>query len=151
MSATILTLTLVWGLFYFKHIQGSSSHFWGHLVSHHDIFIMVTVFLIIVDVSFIIGFLITLNVFLTMGFLIMVTEFLIMPSLIMVAPFYTMATLIMVTNLFTLRGERVGTVPRVSTVSINCEDFQESFLTCSTCLCEYLIPTSAVLVVLQHR
>ena len=72
-----------------------------------------------------------------------------MPSLIMVAPFYTMATLIMVANLF--RGERVGTVPRVSTVSINCEDFQESFLTCSTCLCEYLITTSAVLIVIKHR
>ena len=103
MSATILTLTLLWGLFHFKHL------------------------------------------------IFVVTEFLIMTSLIMVAPFYTMATLIMVTNLFTLRGERVGTVPRVSTVSINCEDFQESFLTCSTCLCEYLIPTSAVLIVIKHR
>ena len=143
MSATILTLTLLWGLFYCKHI------IFRFLIMTS--LIMVTVFLIIVDVSFIIGFLITLNVFLTMGFLIMVTEFLIMPSLIMVAPFYTMATLIMVTNLFTLRGERVGTVPRVSTVSINCEDFQESFLTCSTCLCEYLIPTSAVLIVIKHR
>ena len=100
----------------------------GHRVSHYT-----------VDVSFIIEFLITLNVFLIMVFLIRVIEFLIMPSLIMVA------------NLFTLRGERVGTVPRVSTVSINCEDFQESFLTCSTCLCEYLIPTSAVLIVIQHR
>ena len=36
------------------------------------------------------------------------------------------------------RGEREAT-PRVNTVSINCEDFQESFLTCSTCLCEYFI------------
>ena len=139
MSATILTLTLLWGLFYCKHI------IFRFLIMTS--LIMVAVFLIIVDVSFIIGFLITLNVFLIMVFLIRVTEHHAISS-------HGRSVLHhgnMVTNLFTLRGERVGTVPRVSTVSINCEDFQESFLTCSTCLCEYLITTSAVLIVIKHR
>ena len=38
----------------------------------------------------------------------------------------------------------VMTSTLVETVSINCEDFSESFLTCSTCLCKTLVNNATI-------